>query len=781
MRDVQAAERPLGSADAPEAIHLSEYLAVIVKRRVVMYAAVAVALLWALLVSLLSRPMYRATVVIDVEQEKGSPLDIGNAMPIVDSYNPEFIPTQTRLMRSRETAERVVQRLNLMQNALIKPPSSGLFRRGGDVSKTASKGSGIEPATLLAMQILGGIGVAPIRGTNLVELSYTAPTAKLASEIANALADAYIDWNLELKYRIVGQASQFLTRQVEQLKGEVEEKERQLQAYGRQKDIISMNPQSNITLQKLDALNKDYSAAVGERVSKEAKYHEVETSRPDAIADMLSNALVTQMRNEQARLERDYAEKLNLFKPEWPAMEQLRAQIQKGKQHLNSVIEETVTKARETARAEYQTALRREESLKKVLGTQKAEAMALNSNAIEYNNLQVEVVTKRTLMDTLLKRQSETEVTSHLRGSRESNIRVVDRAIPPSSRYSPSYRKNLALAVFLGVAFGVGLVFLLEYLDRSIRTMEVVESYLHLPALGIIPAVSSEIGGTYGYGYGYGYIYGSKRRKAAQKAGETGPEKPKEAIAIDLLPYEHPRSSVAEAYRALRAALLVSHPGGVRSVVVTSANSGEGKTATSINLAVVMAQLGKKVLLIDADLHKARIHEALKISNLVGLVSILAENFDLTRAILPCSVPNLYVIPAGPHSPNPSSLLASEAMEKLLKLVLMKFDCVILDSPPVQLVADALVLGAQVDGVMLTVRAGKTPREQVAKARDKLQRAQVRILGVLLNRLEERDDRYGHSYYSDGERYLSDRNRATEQPVEKVVSGSGTTHAPADA
>lgn len=779
MRDVQAAERPLGPADAPTEIHLSEYLAVIVKRRVVVYAAVAVALLWSLLTSLLSRPMYRATVVIDVENEKGSPLDIGNAMPVLDIYNPEFIPTQARLMRSRETAERVVQRLNMVQNAPIKPPSSGLFRRGGDVSKTASKGSGIEPATLLAMQIQGGIGVAPIRGTNLIELSYTAPTAKLASEIANALADSYVDWNIESKYRIVGQASGFLTGQIEQLKGEVEEKERQLQAYGRQKDIISVDPQTNITLQRLEALNKDYSAAAGDRISKEAKYHEVETSRSDAIADTLSNGLVTQMRSEQERLERDYAEKLNLFKPEWPAMEQLRVQIQKGKQHLNSVIEETVTKARETARAEYQTALRREESLKGVLGAQKAAAMVLNSNAVEYNNLRVEVATKRGMMDTLFKRQSETEVTSRLRGAHESNIRVVDRAIPPSGPYSPSYRKNLTLAAFLGMAFGVGLVFLLEYLDRSIRTMEVVESYLRLPALGIIPAVSSAK--TYGYGYGYGYIYGSRRRKAAQKAGETGPEKPKEAIAIELLPYEHPRSSVAEAYRALRAALLVSHPGGVRSVVVTSANSGEGKTATSINLAVVMAQLGKKVLLIDADLHKARIHEVLKISNLVGLVSILAENFDLTRAILPCSVPNLYVMPAGPHSPNPSGLLASEAMEKLLKLALAKFDCVILDSPPVQLVADALVLGAQADGVMLTVRAGKTPREQVAKARDKLQRAQVRILGVLLNRLEERDDRYGHSYYSDGEQYLSDRNRATEQPVEKVVSGSGTTHAPAGA
>lgn len=767
MREMERLPPPQG-LDAAE-IHLSEYWAVVVKRRAVVFTAAGIALVAALLVSLLSTPLYKATVVVNVEKEKVSPLDIGNAAPVYDIYTPEFIPTQTRLMKSRETAERAIKRLGLVENKLLNPPTSGFFRFGGGAASGTN--GDLEPATRLAMRLQKWIEVNPIRTTNLVELSFTAPSAKLAADVANALADAYIDWNLESKYRIVGQASQFLSGQIEQLKAEVEEKERLLQAYGEKKDIVSVDPQSNITLQNLESLNKDYAGAVADRVSKEARYHEVMTSRKDAIADTLSNGLVTQLRNEQAKLEREYAEKLNLFKPEWPAMQQLQAQIQKGKQHLVSVVEETVAKARETARAEYQTAVRKEESLKDVLRTQKAEAMTLNSNAIEYNNLRVEVGTKRALLDTLLKRQSETEVTSRLRGSRESNIRIVDRAIPPPKRYSPSYAKNLGLALFLGLILGVGLVFFLEYLDRSIRTLEVVEKVLRLPALGIVPAVSSGAGKA--YGYGYGYVYGVARRKAAEKAGGSAPQRAKE-VAIELLPHEHPRSSVAEAYRALRAALLVSRAGGLRSIVVTSSGPGEGKTTTAINLGVVMAQLGKKVLLIDADLHKPRVHEVLKISNRVGLVSVLAESAELSKAILPSSVPNLFITPAGPSSPNPSGLLASEAMEKLLQQSLASFDCVVIDSPPVQLVADALILGTQTDGVVLTVRAGKTPREQVAKTRDLLHRAQVRILGVLLNRLEERDSGYGekYDYYYPGHRApYGDEEVASEAVASEEAGG----------
>jgi len=746
LEDDPVALEPRGE-EGPREIHLAEYWAVVVKRRLLVATCIGIALVGALVISFLTPPLYRATTVVDVEKDKGSPLDIGTGQAIdFWGYNPEFVPTQMRLMQSREVAEKVVRRLDLVANPQLNPP-----KRGG----AAKAGQAQDDVIRLANQLKASMTVVPIRGTNLVELSFTAGTPKLAADIANALASAYIEWNMESKYRVVGQASEFLSKQIEQLKAEVEEREKRLQSYSREKDIVSVDPQTNITLQKLEALNRDLSAATSDRVSKEARYYEVQNARPDAIAETLSGGVVTQLRNEQAKLERDYAEKLNLFKPSWPAMQQLQAQIQKGKQNLDAVIQETVAKARETARSEYQTALRREENLKAVLQTQKAEAMTLNTNAIEYNNLKVEVSTKRTLLDTLSKRQSETEVASRLSGSRESHVRVVDRAIPPMGRFRPSYSRNLLLGLFLGLAGGVGLTFFLEYMDRSLRRVEQVEQQLGLPALGLIPAIGQGAGDRYGYGYGhlglrkggrrhgYGLLYGGKRKPS--KEGEETAQEP--LPDIELLPHAHPRSTTAEAYRAFRAALLLARAGGVQCIVVTSGFPGEGKTTTAANLAVVLGQLGKKVLLIDSDLHKSRLHEVLKVSNRVGLVSILAETIEAQKAVQPTSLPGVAVITSGPTSPNPSGLLASDAMRLLLQGARKTFDYVILDSPPVVAVADALILGSLADGVVLCVKGGETPREQVARVRDRLLRANVKILGVLINNLAERPGVYGDKYY----------------------------------
>lgn len=363
--------------------------------------------------------------------------------------------------------------------------------------------------------------------------------------------------------------------------------------------------------------------------------------------------------------------------------------------------------------------------------------MNLNANAVEYNNLKTEVETKRTLLDTLLKRQAETEVTSRLQGQRVSNVRIVDRALIPDGRFRPSYKRNLALALLLGAAFGIGLAFLLEYLDRSLRTIEQVEKYTSLPALGIIPAVGSASGNVYSYGYGRL----KKNRAAKLRPAEAAPQ-------IELLPQTHPRSTVAEAYRAFRTALLLSRAGGLKSIVVTSSLPGEGKTSTSVNLAVVLAQLGKRVLLVDGDLHKPRVHEVFKISNRIGLVSVLAEKIDPALAMVQTVVKNLFVIPAGPNSPNPSALLSSSAMSEFLSTAGSNFDYIIMDAPPVGAVADAILLGNIVDGAVLCVRGGKTAREHVNRVRDRLVRANVRILGVLINNLEEQASPYGYYYSS---------------------------------
>ena len=716
--------------DASEEFHLSDYWMIVSKYRRLIIWSVLVAIVIGIAVSLLSTPTYRATVLLNVEREKAGPFDITSQSPY-GGYDPEFLPTQTRLMKSREVAERVVNSLRLADNAQILAPSRSFF---GTRSETPAN-QHVERA---AARLQESVTTTPIRGTNLVELSFVAATPKLAADVANGVAAAYIDWNLESKYLVVGQASRFMGAQIEQLKGEVAEKERLLQAYARREDIVSVDPQQNSTLQSLESLNKDYAGAVADRVAKEARYFEMQNSRPDAIADTLSSGLIAGLRNDQARMEREYAEKLNLFKPDWPAMQQLKAQIDKGRQNLNSVVQETVAKARDVARSEYQTALRREQSLRGVLQGQKNEAMNLNANAVEYNNLRTEVETKRTLLDSLLKRQAETEVTSRLQGQRISNIRVVDRALPPASRFRPSYKRNALVSLLLGLGVGIGLAFLLEYMDRSLRTVEQVEKYTLLPALGVIPAV----GNSGANAYGYGNRKNRKARPTKLRAADGVPQ-------IELLPQAHPRSTVAEAYRAFRTALLLSRAGGVKCIVVTSSLPGEGKTSTCVNLAVVLAQLGKRVLLVDADLHKPRVHEIFKISNRVGLVSLLVENTDPGLVITQTIVKNLFVVPAGPMSPNPSALLSSPVMKAFLENAKQNFDYVVIDAPPVGAVADAILLGHVADGTVLCVRGGHTAREHVNRVRDRLVRSDVRILGVLINNLEEDTSPYGY-YYSSG-------------------------------
>jgi succinoglycan biosynthesis transport protein ExoP len=690
---------PLNALPEQE-MHLSEYLAVVTKRRRLVALICILSLVVGVTVTLLTKPSFRSASIIDIEKERGTPADISAQTYTYDTE----LPTQLRLIASSEIASRAARKLNL-------------------------------PSLPVPIQ------VNQVRGTNLVEISCVAGSPQVAADIANAIAESYIDWKIESKYDLIGQATQFLSTQIEQLKTEIDAKEQQLQAYGRSKDIVSSEPSSNSTMQNLQSMNQSYSAAVAERVSKEARYHELESMRDDTAADTVSNLTIGQLRNDQAKLERDYAEKLNLYKPEWPAMQQLKSQIEKGRQHLDAVIAEAASKARDLAKSDYLTALRREESLKNVLQGQRNAALATNMNTIEYANLRGEVESKRALLDTLLKRNAENQVASRQRNEKLTSVRVIEQALPAKVRFQPSMKKNLLLALLLGLGTGIGMAFFLEYLDRSLRGPEQVERVLRLPALGVIPAV-----GSLRRGYGYGRFYGYRERGAAN--AEIAEDK----VSIELLPHEHPRSSVAEAYRAFRTSLLLSRAGGVKTIGITSTVPAEGKTSTALNLSIVLGQLGRRVLIVDADLHKPRLHEVLRVSNRVGLVSILAENIPPTDAIVKTSLPNLFVVPSGPSSPNPSGLLSSAAMRKFVEFVSTNFDHVILDTPPVSLIADALMIGSIIDGIVLTIRGGKTPREQVLRVRDRLLRSNSRILGALINNLQEDQRAYGryYAYYGYG-------------------------------
>jgi succinoglycan biosynthesis transport protein ExoP len=737
---------PAAPEPGDKPVPLGEYWRIVVKRWRLVASCVAVGLLAAAATSVLSKPAYKAVAVLQVDQPAGgASLGVGAMGDRAVQYDSEFLPTQMRLMQSREIAERVVRKLGLAPAVALAATVPG-----AGPSKTSAPVP-LDPTTRAAIGVQKGIETLPVRGTNLVELSYVSPSAARAAELANAVAEAYIDSTIDARLRAAGNTSQFLSGQIQQFKAEVANREQELLAFRRESDLTT-DSKTNVTAANVDALNADYATAVRERVAREARFHEVRNTRSDVLASTQSDSALSQARTEQARLEREYADKLDLFKPEWPAMQQLKAQIDKGRQQIDILIQETAGKVRAAAGAEYQAAIRREESLKSELRSQKTAVLNLNGAELAYNEKKGELQTKQSLLDNLLKRKAEADVLAGLAGERISNVRIVDRALPPGAPFRPSYAKNGLLGLFGGILAGLGLAFFVSYLDRSLRTPEQVEQVLQLPALGAIPSV----GGAGGWVPRSGYS--ARPLRASEESGKEAMQE-----EIELLPHRQPRSQIAECYRSLRTALLLSRAGGVRSFVVTSGLPQEGKTVTAVNLSVVLSQLGKKVLLVDADLHRPRLHEIFRLSNRTGLVSILAEDVLPGSAIAGTDIPDLFVVPSGPSSPNPSGLLSSEAMSQWLDDARKAFDYVILDTPPIQLVADAIVLAHLTDGAVLCVRSGETPREAVTSTRDRILRSGIRVLGVLLNGVEG-DARYGEVYAYD-QTTLAAHRLTPEKPV----------------
>ena len=693
---------------------LTAYVDVLRRRLWLIIGCILVSLLTAGIVTWRTVPMFRATTLLNLVPEASSSFEVAGAPSRNAAPDAEVFATETQLMRNRQVAERVVARMKLAPGAGASPESSA--------------------ATAAALRIQRSIEVKPVRGTNLIELSYIAASPERAAELANAVAEAYIDWKLDLKFRVIDQASRFLSSQIEEAKRALADKEQRLLALGRQKDILDIAPQSNPTLQKLSALGQDVTVAMADRISKETRYAELQKADPDSLPESLATSAILQQRSDLVRLEREYTEKLGVFKPEWPAMQSLRAQIEKGHQDLKVATREAVARARDAAKADYEMALRREESVKDALQRQRADAMSMSRSTIDYNNLRIEVETQRALVDNLLKREAEVQVLLRLQGERLTNVRIVESALPPRTPFKPSYTKNALLGFLAGLLAGVGLAVLLDSFDRSLRSADQVVQYLRLPVLGVIPPSRAVLDHGYGYGYGYGYSQSTQ----AEGSAKPGSGKSKKTIPIELLPHDLPQSTVAEAYRALRTSLLLSRADGVKSFVVTSAVPLEGKTSNALNLAIVLGQLGRRVLLVDADLHRPHIHEVLNVSNQIGLVSVLAVRAELDEAIQATHIPNVCVLPAGPLAPDPSGLLHSEAMRRFLASAAGTFDHVVFDSPPVLAVTDAVLIAHLTDGAILCVRAGATSREKVAQARDELLRGRASVLGVLLNSL--RDD-----------------------------------------
>ncbi|MEW6365270.1 MAG: polysaccharide biosynthesis tyrosine autokinase [Acidobacteriota bacterium] len=712
-----------------EEINLRDYWVIVRKRRWIILTSVIVVALLGTLYSLMQRPAYRATATLLIDKE----LNILSSMEgfYYDAWyvQSEYLQTQYKLLQSRTLAERVVERLKLDQN-----PEFGFdpADKKADPAEAAERRGGIAGLVQAVIQ------VAPVKDTRLVNVSYTANDPALAATIANSLVNTFIEMDIERKYQATEQASAFLTEQVSDLRKTIANLERQLQDYSVKKSIVALSDKETTIVEKLGDLNRALTEAQIDRVRKEAVYKQLSGAAPDALQDVPGNEVFKSTKEDYVRLQREYQKKGEIFKPEYPEMIALKAELDNARR----AVEAEARNLASSAYADYQAALKKEQALASMFDDQKSEATQLNSAAIQYNSIKIEIDNKKRLMEELLTKQSETGISARLRGLRTSNIRVVDRAEVPKVPIGPRTRRNALLSILLGLFAGLGLAFLIEHLDSSVKSTEEVERIAALPALGVIPALNPDSNRN-----GYYYYYYRRRTPGAGKSAKPAVDQPK---SIDLIPLTASRSNIAEAYRAVRTAVLMASVDNPHRVfIVTSALPSEGKSATASNLAASLTQADKKVLLLDLDLRKPRLHRILGMKNVNGLTNYLSGAAEYMSIVRPTKVPGLFLVSSGPLPPNPAELLHSQKMAELMSSLRQHFDYVLIDSPPMLTVTDALVIAPRTDGVLLVVWGGKTSREALKRAREKMDLLKVHCIGVVLNNidLERHDYYYRHHYY----------------------------------
>jgi polysaccharide biosynthesis transport protein len=743
-------------------LSLTDYWAVILKRKwTVLLCAIPVFLIVTIM-SFVIIPTYTAKGTLLIEKEPNI-LSFQEILQI-ESFNDDYFQTQYRLLQSRSLADNVIERLKLFENKMF----------AGQLKSEISGVDKTDPGfrSRLIDRFLERVNIKPVQTTRLVEVSFKDHDPAFAAKIVNALFDSFIDMHIEMKHEAAIQASEFLAGQITALGAEIAKDEQAMQSYGAEKNIITLSDKETTIVEKLGELNKALTEAQIERVSKEAYYNSIRSMTSDSIPGTLANPLIQRMRENYSKLSQEYRNMQDRFKEDYPELQRLKTELESAKKSL-----ETETQnLQKAAYSDWQAALQREKSLAAVFNGQKQEAIQLNSNAISYNQLKIELDNKKSVLENLLKRQSETGVSANLNGLRASNVRVVDRAEAPTVPSSPKKKLNILLALLVGLFGGVGLAFLFEHLDNSIKTFDDIEKYTGLPALGVVP-VFSQNGPENRFPEGYkikvqkpGFNEERKKnkewKKAHTQAAKRGdltalagqmneseravlaalPRDAKDSIidSVDLVTLLSPKSNIAECYRSIRTSLLLASAAPrPKCIAVTSALAQEGKTATLSNLAVTLAQAGKKVLVVDADLRKPRQHQIFKIKNVNGLTDFLTHQIEAKDLIKLTETPNLAIINAGPVPPNPVELLGSERMGVLITAVRNTFDYVLFDTPPILAVTDALDLGSMLDAAVLVVWGEKTSREALKRAQEKLRTVNIRTLGVVLNKVHIRK----HDYY----------------------------------
>ncbi len=658
-------------------------------------------------------PIYRATASIDVEPDYPQLQSINDLYRQAPTDDYSFLLTQVQVLQSDNMAWQTIEQLGLDRNQAPSTPKR-------DPQASAVQIAAAKKAAL-TRDLKSNLHVEPLKDSRIIQVSLESSDPELAARIVNALVSNYIEFSFRARYDFTRHASGWMEQQLEDLRAKVEKSQQALVDYERQNLIINVGDKQNITEQRLQDLSRDYTTAQSDRVQKESIY-ELAKSNEGQIGVIVQNELLVRLEEKYTDLKTAYAEVQGQYGPNFPKVVRLRDQLNE----LQSLIEKERKQAIQKVRNDYLAALGRETLLAEAMGKQKGEVGQMNQRMIEHNILKREFETNQQLYENLLQRLKDATISA---GLQATNIHVIDQATPPVSPIRPDKTRNILASLLVGLIFGITLAFVQEALDSSVRSAEEAERLINAPALAVIPVDRNG--------------YRRKQLPTDQPGSASGSD------GVGLAVLKRPSSHMAESFRSLRTSVLLSTaPRPPQTLLVTSAQMGEGKTSTALNLAIAFSQRGGPVLIIDADLRRPNVAKNLGVANEKGLSSFLTGAHTLQEVLIRSErVKNLWVLPAGPRPPDPAELLSSHMMGATLKGLLKHFTQIIIDSPPVLAVTDGVVLSAHVDGVILVVASGVTARGALARTHRILENARARVLGIVLNKVDLRFDTYYGSYY----------------------------------
>ena len=706
-------------ASAQDYVSLATYWHTLLKRR---WSIATVAIIVTTIVAIVSfkmQPVFKATARVQVESE--TPL-IQSIEEMFQKGNADdtFVQTQIQVLKSESLAWRTIEELQLT-DSLIKPKIM----------------ANIPPAkrkVRLINAFKKKLTVELTPKTRMLSVNYEDPDPQLAARVATSIVDNYVDYNFRQKYDATRQASAWMEQQLDELKAKVESSQQALVAYEREHQIVNTSDKGSMQEQMLADFGRDLTTAESDRLQKESLYREVQANR-DQLAALVHNDLLQKLEEKSADLRDQYTETAAQYGPKFPKALRLKEEIE----GIRGQIEAEQDRVLARIRKDYAAAVTREKLAAAAVGVQKEVVGAQNELLVQHNILQREFEGNQQLYQSLMQRLKNATVSA---GLQSTNIHLVDAALPPGDPVRPKKALNIALGFLAGIVLGVMVAFAQEGLDHSIKTAEEVESLLMMPALAVVPLQRGPESARWKVA---GARWGLKTRENGS-SHLTGSQN----VALSIS--KSPQSVVAEAYRALRTSILLSLATNPPKVIlVTSAQSGEGKTSTALNLAQSLAQRKGEVVIVDGDLRKGSIGKLLGLESKKGVSTVLTGGDKLDDALQLCALqPNLWALPAGPVPPNPAELVGSESMAELCRELATRFDHVIIDSPPVLVVTDATIMAGLADGVVLIAESGKTHRAGLMRTRAILENAGAHILGVVLNKLDFRREGYygyGYGYY----------------------------------